>query len=462
MVLAHVMKHKQIILPLLAALSVTACASVDPSAERESIFAGVAERTSVAPADPAEVDALLTEALTEERAVSLALAGNRALRARLADAGLARADWVEAGSLPGIAAELTVIPTEGSDILDIDIAAPVLRILALPAYRAEARARYDAARDGAVLAVIDFIAETQITWIEAVAARQRAELAGTVERAVNASLVTAEELHRAGNIPRVDLDRERVQAQRTRLDARNAELEAALAESALRARLGLDARSTLDLPGRLPDPAGLPPSPDALAARAREASLALDAARAEAEAAAIAARLANVDSLLGHVEAGGIFEREDGDWTEGYLIGAELPVFTLGHPERVRRRIMAEAALDRLAQLSTDIDAAARMLAHESETASEQARYIRETLLPTSQDALDGVMADYNAMQIGVFDLIGAFESHIQSGRSYVEALQRHHEARVRLEQLLAGGSAVAPMIEAAAPSGSAGGEGDH
>lgn len=457
------MKHNTLLSALAGAALLAGCATVDPAGERDSIFDAAEERAAIAPADPAAIETALAGELSEADAVALALAGNRALRAQLAAAGLARADWIEAGSLPDIAGELKIIPTDGSDILDIDIAAPVLRILALPAFRAQARERYDAARDEAVLAVIDFIAATRIAWVEAVAANQRAELTATVERAVSAALVASEELYGAGNIPRVDLDRQRVQAQQARLVAENARLEAELAEAALRARLGLSASRDLDLPTRLPDPDGTAPSPETLAQHAREASLALSAARSQAEAAATAAGLSNVESLIGHVEIGGLFEREDGDWTDGYLIEAELPLFTLGHPQRARKRIMAEAALDRLAQLSTDIDAAARMLAREAATAGDQARYVRETLLPTSQDALDGVMAEYNAMQIGVFDLIGAFETHIGAGRAYVDALARHHTARVRLDQLLAGGSAVTPMVEAGMPAGSPDGDqGDH
>ncbi|WP_158291645.1 TolC family protein [Marinicauda algicola] len=458
------MRHKiSFIAPVLSAALLAGCASVDYDAEQSGIFAAAAGRAAVAPADAAAIEAALAGPLTEETAVAIALANNRGLRAELAASGLARADWVEAGTLPDLAAELNIIPVEGSDILDIDLAAPVLRLLALPAYRAEARRRYDAARDRAVLEVVDFIAATRLAFVEAVAARQRAELAATVEDAVNASLLVSEELHAAGNIPAVDLDRERVQAHQVRLFAEDARLAAELAETALKARLGLEAETGLDLPSRLPDPAGEPPAAGAVAERALEASLALAAARAEAEAAATAAGLANPESLIGHVEAGAVLEREDGDWTDGLLIEAELPLFTLGHPARARARIRAEAALDRLAQLTLDTAAAARMAAREAEAAGAQARFIRESLLPTSEQALDGVMAEYNAMQIGVFDLLDAYETHIAVGRSYVDALERHHGARTRLEQVLAGGSAVAPSLEAGVPAGNpGGGQGDH
>lgn len=454
------MGHNTKSLLLLPLLLLAGCASVDYPAEQAGIFADAAERTSVAPAGNA-AEALLGETLTEERAVALALAQNRGLRAGLADAGLARADWIRAGTLPGIAAELNVMPHDGPDMIDLDLAAPLLGLIALPAYRAQARDRYDAARAEALLSVIDFTAGTRLAWVEAVAARQRAELAGTVERAVEATLLAAEELHGAGNIPRVDLDRTRVQAQRTRLDAADARLAAELAETALRARLGLSADAPLSLPARLPAPdtAGA----DLETAPILEASLPIAAARAEAEAAGKAAGLANVESLIGHLEAGIILEREDGDWEQGWLLESELPLFTLGHPERASARIRAEAALDRLAQLTLDTRAASTMQAREAETAASQAVFVRDTLLPTSQAALDGVMREYNAMQIGVFDLIGAFESHIAAGRAYVDALERHHTARIRLDQLAAGGSAAVPMIEAGMPAGSGGGgEEDH
>lgn len=462
MVSEFTMGHNMKSLPLfaLAAALLAGCASVDYRGEQAAIFADAAERTSVAPADEAELQALLGEPLTEDRTVALALARNRGLRARLAEAGLARADWIEAGSLPGIAAELNVIPQDGSDVIDLDLTAPLLGLIALPAYRAQARDRYDAARAGALLAVIDFTADTRIAYVEAVAARQRAELADTVEQAVNAALTAAQELHAAGNIPQVDLDRNRVQALRTRLDAQNARLAAGMAETALRARLGLSDETGLDLPTRLPEPQNADPQADP--ERIVDISLPLEAARARAGAAGTAARLSNIESLIGHAEAGLILEREDGDWTDGWLLEGEIPLFTLGHPQRASARIRAAAALDHLAQLSLDTRAAAAMQVREAATAAEQAVFVRDTLLPASQTALDGVMAEYNAMQIGVFDLIGAFETHIAAGSAYVDALERHHTARIRLDQLRAGGSATRPTIETGIAGPSTGGEEAH
>ncbi|WP_158272015.1 TolC family protein [Marinicauda salina] len=452
------------VLAFAAALALSACAGVDMTAERAELFAEVGTRAGAAPAEDAAIAARLDEPLDQADAVSIALARNRGLRADLAEAGLARAAWIEAGLPPNIAFHGSLIPESGEpDMIDLDFTAPVLGLLALPARRAEARDRYDAARSDAVLAVIDFAAETRIAWVEAVAARQRAELARSIRRAAEAALVAAEELRAAGNIPAVDVDRERALAQRARLDAENAGIAARAAEQRLRARLGLDPGDPLMLPDRLPE-AGAAAIRDGAVDAALEASLPLAAARARAEAEAKAANLANVESLLDHAALGVMIEREEGEWAEGPVLEAEIPIFNWGRAERDAARIRADQALDRLAQMSLETRAAATVAAEEAALAAEQASYVRDEVLPTSEAVMRGVTRQYNAMQRGVFDLIAAFETRAAAGESYVAALERHHRARIRMEQMRAGGTAVVMDGAGAGPDMGAGrsGGGDH
>lgn len=440
------------------AFLVSACAGVDMAQERAAIDAQVEERTALraSPVLPPEGAVLGMDA-----AAALALANNRALAADLAGAALARADWAAASRPPNPLLEIAWLPHgDEPDVYDIDLAASVLGLAATPWRQAAARRRYDAAQAAAVLAAIDFAAEVRIAWIDAVAAAQRAELQDTIAEAARASLIVAEEIHAAGNSPRLDLVREQAFAQQAEIDAMTARLDAAQARLSLLSLLGLEPDAAIALPGRLDDVPALPGG--GAEAEALAASLPLDRARAEVEAAAREAGLENWNSLLEHAEIGGVWEREDGAWSEGLALETALPVFDLGHPRRAAARIRAQQAADRHAQLELDTRSGIRRARLTVETAGLRAARVRDEVLPTTAQVLDETLRQYNAMQIGAFELIAAFRMRVQAGQSHVDALAEAHRARVRLDQLRAGGSPSPAVAAAAEGAGVQPAEGGH
>ena len=429
-----ILRFSCLLLPLL----MTACASVDMAAERALIDTDIQARQAVSTAPP--VLPAEGERLDRETAVAYALANNRGLAADLAEAGLARADWLQASRPENPLLGIVWQPHEGEpDFLDVDLMASVMGVVATPWRSAAARTRYDATRDRAVLRAIDFAAEIRLAWIDAVAAEQRAELQSVIAEAAEASRLVAEEIHDAGNTPRLDLVRETLFAEQARLEAQAAAVEADQARLTLLGLMGLPPETAVELPDRLDAPNDESGQIDL--DQAREASLPLAAAGAEAEAFAREAGLENWASLLEHTEVGFVAEREDGDWIEGASLETVVPVFDWGGPRRAAARIRASQAADRFAQTETDIRIAIRQAEQAHEAAMVTLDALQSRILPTSESMLAESLRHYNAMQIGVFELMAAFEMRTQAGQNLVDALAQAQKAEVRIQQIRAGGS---------------------
>jgi cobalt-zinc-cadmium efflux system outer membrane protein len=89
--------------------------------------------------------------------------------------------------------------------------------------------------------------------------------------------------------------------------------------------------------------------------------------------------------------------------------------------EAVELRSTARAARDRLV------------------AARERAAYCRDVLLPARHEVLRESQLQYNAMQIGVFQLLLAKREEIEAGGQYIESLRDYWLGRANLELILAG-----------------------
>lgn len=445
------MSNRVPILVLASALLLAGCVSVDPRTERAMI-----EDRAAALDIPLSPSVNAEGEISEDDAVALAISQNPGLAADLADAGLARAEWAQAVLPPNLIAELTYFNPEGrGGVLDADIRAPIAAIIGWPQRQAAARANYDAAQARALLRLIDFSAETRLAWVEAVAARERANMYARILQSAEAALLVAEEIDDQGNAPPLDLTRQRVNALAAQAAAEDAE------QAALAARIRLETviAAEVDLPDRQPTEMANLPDDDAARAAALNASLALAAARADVEAAAQAAGYTNIESLL-HGELGIALDIEDGDTERGVSAHFDIPTNGFGHPQRAAARIRAQQAAHRYTALETGIAAAAELHIMEMNRAEARLIMIREDWLPASTLALEQTMQQYNGMQIGVYALLDAFNAQVEAGRAYVDTLARYHRARIALTTLMQGGSPIGMAAPSGLTAGNSGGEG--
>ena len=143
-----------------------------------------------------------------------------------------------------------------------------------------------------------------------------------------------------------------------------------------------------------------------------------------------------IDAWLGE----GIDCNEDGEYNE--LSNA------IYNPISNRALLTIAEALD------LEIRAEARTRLAEAEAARQIARTRRTVVLPLSAAVFDGAVKDFNAMQIGVLDLLRERRARLDAGRAAITATADYWQAQARLDLLLAGARSAASATAAAATSG--------
>lgn len=433
-----------LVLGVLGLLS--ACASVPRTAGFEDVETTVQERAGYSvywyqggPEDAETRQALtrlLEDTLSVEAAVQVALLNNRRLQATYEDLGVAQAAVVQAGLLrnPIFGGEV-LFPTEGgSPDLGFKVAFDFLNVFYLPLRKAVARSAFAAAKLRVGGAVLDLTGQVRIAFYRAQAAAQRLELLEQVLTVATAGYEAAVRLHAAGNIPDLSLHTEQALFEQARLALVAADANALAQREALNQVLGLwGPQASYAVARRLPRLPAQDAPLDSLETQALAASLDLAAARQDIETYARRLGLTNTTALLPDLELEAAAEREEGAWKAGPGVSFALPLFDFGQA----RRATAQAELRRRQAtyfaLGVDVRTAARIIRHRIHAAAQVARQYRDVLVPLQARITQETQRQYNAMQIGVFELLQAKNREVEAGLRYIETLEAYWLAHTDL-----------------------------
>ena len=406
-----------------------------------------------------EVRALLAQPLTADAAVQIALLSNRNLQATYEDLSIAQADLVQAGLLsnPVFHAEFKFAEGTGDLAFEGGIVQDFIDLLQMPLRKRIAAGAFEAAKLRVAGEVIDLATRTRTAFYALQAEGQMLELRRTVLDAAEASYATSRALYDAGNIPEVDVAQERSQYERAKLEVATAEAAVLADREALSALMGLwGTGNDWQIADRLPDPPAEELPIDDAERRAVEASLDLAMFEQAAVNAGRELGLTRPFALLNEAELGVVGEKhEGGDWEAGPSIGLPIPLFDQGQARTASARARLRQAQQRYAALAVDLRAAARTAAIRLRAARERALYHRDVILPVAGQVMDQTQLHYNAMQIGVFQLLQARQGQVQAAADYVDALRTYWLARAELQHVLAGrlGSASSVSPASTAPT---------
>jgi outer membrane protein, heavy metal efflux system len=425
------------------ALAVSGCASIAPDSSFAEVSALVEARTGAAPgwartdedraALSASVDSLLEARVGMDEAVAIAFLNSPAIQSDLEELGIARAAFLSAVLPPNPVIE--VVRAARGNELEVKVSVSLLELLFWPQRARAGEARMDAARADAARRLAEAAADVRIAYVDYVAARQALDLYEQAESAGEAARLAAQAIYAAGNIARVDLDRQRQFAARMTAERMRAEGRIGPAFERLTAVLGLDGQqaAALQTLSRLPAPPNRMIDADRVAEEAVSDSFPVAVAEARLREVASRRGIRNVEALLGDVELIGEFQRQ-GRWSEAYGLGFTLPL-DLGASGRLRAGAEFRQAWQQLQQARLESLTASRSAAMRAEAARELALFHRDVSLRISADVFDGVVRDFNAMQIGMFELLQARRDRVEAGRDYVQAVAEYWQARADLER---------------------------
>ncbi len=377
---------------------------------------------------------MLAQPVGPEEAVRIALLNNRDLQASFEELGIARASLLGASLPPNIEVDFDRhrVPgakSEFSFAATIDLS----RVLFLSMRRGVVSAELDAVRFQTTGTLLGFAQAVRTAYYDYQAAEQLLELIQTVLEAAAASYDVAQRLHEAGNITALELANERAFYEESRSQIALSEAVTFSRREELTALMGLSGMEThWQLAGRLVEPPEESPHLANLEARAIEQSLDLVALEHRYVGAARRANLARAEGLLPTLRAGIHMDSDEGLREFGPVISFDLPVFDQGQ---------AGVAL------AIRIRATVRTARNALLIAGRRVDHYQDVLLPLREQIVEQTQRQYNAMELGVFQLIVARRDQVRTAQEYVIALRGYWHARATLDRSWPAGSCLSGAI---------------
>lgn len=450
-----------------AGLLATGCATTSLSQDYASIRDTVSARAALAQFEvprldaaddvPAEVDELLRHPLTADAAVRLAILNNREARAALAEVGVSRGQYVQAGLIPNPEFELELREPGGDQQpvqMDVGLELNLSAMILAPIRSGVAEAQLDAERWKAAGALLDLTWSTRVAFYEVQALQQKLDLRLRAFASQQASYETALELSRVGNLPAVTLANELAAVELSRVQVAEAENALLDGREALNRKLGLTgSRINWKLAGPMERPQDTLAG-DGLEAKALTASLELSEIVSRAEAASRKVGMAKTESWLPHLSAGFHGERDANLWELGGHVTVGLPVFDRAQGRQLSAQSEYDGLRARAQAQAVQVRSAVRTTLNRVESAGRRAKHYAERLVPARQQALEQTLLQYNAMQVGVFEVLAKQREVTEAAISQVDATLDAWKARAALDLLLAGRST--PLSLGAIPTSSA------
>ncbi|MEQ8734587.1 MAG: TolC family protein [Rhodospirillaceae bacterium] len=444
-------KFTSSILPLIAVAALSACATPDPEAAVRDFGTLIATRTSdpivwrTGGAEDAAVDArvqgLLSEPLTAEAAVAVALLNNRGQQARYAELGIAQADLVEAGLLENPMFEVMVRPsTESGTNLEFGLVQNFVSLLMRPARQKIAQAEYENVQLELAADLIAFTAEVRSAYFAHVGARNQREAVAAIASTARDAADLAKAFHTAGNITELELVEFQADAEEATVASMDAEQEVAATEIDLIELLGLPSTADWSLLARLPALPDQTLVTATLEDQALRERFDLQAMRAGLRAAADHLGLEQNFRLLDDMELGVSAEREpEGEWLIGPSLEFPLPIFDQGQGRVTHALLELRQLQDELVAKEASVRADVRRATTALTVNRQKAAHLLDILLPLKQRLTRLTLAEYNYMLTGAFEVLEAEQHENEVYREHLEALTDYWIARAELMAAVGG-----------------------
>ncbi|XXF75213.1 TolC family protein [Myxococcaceae bacterium GXIMD 01537] len=437
-----------------AALLMGGCASIQKERGHAEVAALVEERIgqktrwnqgTPEDADVARhLDALLKEDVTSDRAVEVALLNNPALQATYEDLGVSQADMVQAGLLsnPTFSGSIGFpISGEGITETEFSLVQEFVDLFTLPLRKRVAQEQFIADTLRVAHAALSTAAEVRKAFSEVQALQQLVELRRMALQAADAAADLSARLRAAGNITELDLAAEQAAAESARLDMAGDELALVEAREHLNRLMGLwGPRTRWTLAGQLPEPPARESSLARLESLAIRQRLDIDAARKQVLLLWNALELARSTRYFGRVDVGLHTHRDtDGPRLFGPTLSLELPIFDQRQALIARLEAQHRQGERRLAELSVNARSEVRAARARMLSLRQRTERYRRVVLPLREKVVEQSQLQFNAMQIGLFQLLTARREQVDGYRAYIETVRDYWVARADLERLVGG-----------------------
>jgi outer membrane protein, heavy metal efflux system len=391
-----------------------------------------------------EVRRILRKTLTVDATVQIALLNNRSLQATFEEIGFSAADLLEAVTIPNPKLDLSVRfpnqPPSGTYI-DYSAALDFLSILMIPLKKRVAKDQLQSAALRVADETLELISDVKSAFYSLEASQQLLQRFKLIVDANAASLDLAQRQFEAGNISDLALTQQQTTYSHSRLDVATTEAEIRRNREKLNRLLGLWGPDTeWQITSDLPEVPKAEFSTQGLERLAISQRLDLQSDYLQLASQAKNLGLTKSFRLLGALDFGVEREREtDGQIRTGPTFIIELPVFNQGQARIARGEAALRQAWDKFEALAIEVRSQIRELQDEMMSKREIARFYFDELVPDQRRILKESLINYNAMDIGNFELFTAKAEEARTEREYLEAVRDYWIARAQLERAVGG-----------------------
>lgn len=406
----------------------------------------------------AALERLLAAELTADAAVQVALLGNPSLRSTFEELSIAQADLVQAGLLKnpvfGVGAEW-----EGAsrpNLLFFSLEQDFLDLVTMPMRKRVAATQLEATKLRVGAEVLALAAEVRSAFYTAQAAEQIVTMRGLVQEAAEASADLAQRQYEAGTMNDLALSTELGLASQVRLDLKRSEGEAAVAREHLTRLMGLwGTRTGWRLAPRLPELPKEEVSLERLESIAMNKRLDIAAARREVQALDYTLSVARSARWTGfvNIEVEAAKRRGESHLSFGPRASLELPIFDQRQAAIARLEALGRISENNLQALAIEARSDVRASRSRVLTTRAMVEEYGKVLVPIRENIVKFAQQHYDAMLLGVYQLLLAKQSEFATYQEYIEAVRDYWIARSDLERAV--GARPGPAARSAAPAAS-------
>lgn len=395
------------------------------------------------------VQNLLQGGLTREHAVEIALLNNPELQETYDELDVSQADLVQAGLLsnPTLGGSIGFrVQGSGRPEYEVSIVESFLDIFLLPLRKRVAQAEFDAETLRVAHAALEMSAEASKAFTRLQAEQQTAELMRSIAESADAAATLAGQQYDAGNVTLRMVASERATAAQARLDFGRDQLELAEQREHLNRLLGLwGPNADWTLAQKLPAIPDHDEPLEHLELVALEQRLDVQAARKQLELMNTALGLARTSRYTGIVNIGAHMHQDvTGPRLLGPSLSIELPIFDQRQGLIGRLEAEQRQAQRRLDGVGLDVREQVRLAKARLELNRRAAEQYSSVLLPLRHTELAQSELEYNAMQIGLYELLAVKQTEIETFRAYLDTVRDYWIARAELERALGGRASTA------------------
>ena len=387
---------------------------------------------------------LLKKPLTVSSAVQIALLNNRNLQATFEEIGIARADVLEAVTLPNPSVEFEVqFPVAGEAMNRYAwlVAQEFVQMLMIPLKKRISEEQLEAAELRVAAEILETVANVKKSYFDVQADQQLLARLKTIQDTSATSLDLGQKQYAAGNITDLALLQMQATANDGRLEIAQAATDLQEHRENLNALLGLwGAQTKWKIQGDILPAPESDFSTEHLESLAVTQRLDLRASYRELTSVISALGLTKAFRWVPVLDMGFSGERDiDGALNLGPQFRLELPIFNQGQSRVARGQSELRRAESRFEALAVGIRSDVRKYRDKLASLGEMARFYHDQALPTRIRIVNKSLLEYNAMQLSPYALFMAKADELKVERGYIETLRAYWTTRADLERTVGG-----------------------